>query len=51
VVFDRSKPDGMPRKLMRADRMREFGWAPRISLRDGLRDAYGCYLREAGLAE
>jgi GDP-L-fucose synthase len=51
VVFDRSKPDGTPRKLMRADRMREFGWTPRISLRDGLRDAYGCYLREAGLAE
>jgi GDP-L-fucose synthase len=49
VAFDTSKPDGMPRKLMSADRMLGFGWAPRIGLRDGLADAYACYLNEHAL--
>jgi GDP-L-fucose synthase len=40
IVYDRSKPDGMPRKLMSAARMRALGWRPRIGLREGLADAY-----------
>jgi GDP-L-fucose synthase len=49
VAFDASKPDGMPRKLMSAERMLSFGWAPRIGLREGLADAYAWYLREHAL--
>ncbi len=37
VSFDRSKPDGTPRKLVDASRLRSLGWAPRISLAEGLR--------------
>tara|TARA_R110000765_G_scaffold381330_2_gene472573 strand:- start:2846 stop:3793 length:948 start_codon:yes stop_codon:yes gene_type:complete len=40
LVKDLSKPDGTPRKLMQADRLRELGWAPRIGMREGLEDAY-----------
>ncbi|MFN4184108.1 MAG: GDP-L-fucose synthase family protein [Hyphomonas sp.] len=41
---DFTKPDGTPRKLMKADRLRGLGWAPRIGMRDGLQDAYRWFL-------
>lgn len=44
IVHDRSKPDGTPRKLMSADKLRGMGWTPRIPLQDGLADAYEWYL-------
>lgn len=40
IVTDTSKPDGTPRKLMSADKLRAMGWAPSIELRDGVADAY-----------
>lgn len=40
IVFDRTKPDGTPRKLLDASRIRALGWRPKIALADGLRDAY-----------
>jgi GDP-L-fucose synthase len=40
LVFDTSKPDGTPRKLMDNSRMSALGWVPRVSLRDGLAAAY-----------
>jgi len=42
--LDPSKPDGTPRKLMDVSRLRALGWAPRISLPDGLKSAYAWYL-------
>ena len=50
LVYDTSKPDGTPRKLMAADKLRALGWAPRIGLRDGLAEAYAWYLRQAAEA-
>jgi GDP-L-fucose synthase len=44
VNWDASKPDGTPRKLMDSSRIREKGWAPRISLEDGIRATYRWYL-------
>jgi GDP-L-fucose synthase len=41
--FDRSRPDGAPRKLLDCTRLYELGWRPRISLRDGLLDTYRQY--------
>lgn len=41
---DLSKPDGTPRKLMKADRLRALGWAPKIGMREGLADAYRWFL-------
>ena len=36
IVFDRSKPDGTPRKLLDSTRLRSLGWEPVIDLREGL---------------
>src|SRR5215831_10134047 len=43
VVFDSSKPDGTPRKLMDSNRLYATGWRPTVSLREGLRLAYRDY--------
>lgn len=40
LVFDRSRPDGTPRKLMDSSRLRALGWKPKISMEEGLRSAY-----------
>jgi len=44
LVWDASKPDGAPRKLLEVSRLRQLGWQASITLEDGLRDAYGWYL-------
>jgi GDP-L-fucose synthase len=41
---DPSKPDGTPRKLLSVERLRGFGWSPRIALEEGIRLAYRDYL-------
>ncbi|HMO66250.1 MAG TPA: GDP-L-fucose synthase [Verrucomicrobiota bacterium] len=46
LVFDPSKPDGTPRKLMDTSRIRATGWAPRIPLREGVARTYRDFLRE-----
>lgn len=40
LVWDSSKPDGTPRKLLDVSRLRGLGWQASIGLEDGLRDAY-----------
>ena len=40
IVFDRSKPDGTPRKLLDVSRLAALGWRARIGLRDGIQAAY-----------
>jgi GDP-L-fucose synthase len=40
IVFDASKPDGTPRKLMDVSRLHGMGWAPAITFHEGLRLAY-----------
>jgi GDP-L-fucose synthase len=40
LTFDRSKPDGTPRKLMSADKIRGMNWSPRITLPEGLKTTY-----------
>ncbi|NKN34887.1 GDP-L-fucose synthase [Agrobacterium sp. a22-2] len=45
IVHDLSKPDGTPRKLMSAARLRALGWVPRIGLSDGIADAYQAFLK------
>ncbi len=47
-VFDVSKPDGTPRKLLDSSRIRELGWRPQISMRAGLAAAYADFLRGYG---
>jgi GDP-L-fucose synthase len=44
LVFDSTKPDGTPRKLMDVSRLAALGWRASISLEDGLRDAYSWFV-------
>jgi GDP-L-fucose synthase len=44
LAFDRSKPDGTPRKLLDCSRIRSLGWAPALSLEEGLRQTIDWYL-------
>lgn len=45
VVFDHSKPDGTPRKLMDSTLIGELGWSPKVDLEDGLQRTYEDFLR------
>ena len=40
IVFDASKPDGTPRKLLDSSRITALGWRPSVSLAEGLKRAY-----------
>jgi GDP-L-fucose synthase len=43
IVFDRTKPDGTPRKLMSSAKLFAQGWRPRIGLHAGVADTYAWY--------
>jgi GDP-L-fucose synthase len=45
--FDTKRPDGMPRKILEASRLRATGWQPRISLRVGIARTYDWFLQTA----
>lgn len=45
IEFDRTKPDGTPKKLLSLSVLNKMGWAPKISLRSGLQETYGWFLR------
>jgi GDP-L-fucose synthase len=51
LVFDASKPDGTPRKLLDVSRLRTAGWVARTSLVDGLRRTYRDYLARCSTNE
>jgi GDP-L-fucose synthase len=44
TVWDDSKPDGTPRKLLDVSRLMALGWSPRITLEDGLRNTVDWFL-------
>ena len=44
--FDSTKPDGTPRKLLNIDKILSLGWAPKISLSDGIRSVCNNYSNE-----
>ena len=46
LVFDTTKPDGTPRKLLDVSRMRRLGWECTVPLEDGLGDAYRWFLEK-----
>lgn len=44
IVFDPSKPDGTPRKLLDVSRLKRLGWEPKISLPEGLKATYAWFV-------
>jgi GDP-L-fucose synthase len=45
IVFDATKPDGAPRKLMNVGRLQSLGWKYSVNLTNGLKDTYCWFLR------
>jgi GDP-L-fucose synthase len=50
IVYDRSKPDGTPRKLLDISMVRSLGWGPRVPLEKGLALAYADFLAGTAVA-
>ncbi len=50
IVFDISKPDGTPRKLMDSSKLFSYGWRPKVSIEDGIRIAYDEFRGRAATA-
>jgi GDP-L-fucose synthase len=48
IVFDTSRPDGAPRKLLDVSKLKGLGWSPRITLPEGLSIAYQDFLAGGG---
>jgi len=46
LIFDTSKPDGAPRKLIDVSRLSNMGWNYSVNLKDGLRQTYKWYLKK-----
>ena len=46
IIWDSSKPDGTPRKLMDSSKLNQMGWKSKISLTSGIADTYSCFLSE-----
>lgn len=44
IIFDATKPDGIPRKLVDTSRLSALGWQARIGLREGITDTYRWFL-------
>ena len=48
LVFDTTKPDGTPRKLLDVSRLSGLGWRARIGLEEGIADTYRWFLEQKG---
>ena len=46
VIFDSSKPDGTPRKLLDVTKLNDLGWKAKIGLEEGIRQTYNWYLHQ-----
>ena len=51
IVFDVTKPDGAPRKLLDVSRLKNLGWQYKINLRDGLSSTYEWFLEQETIRE
>lgn len=47
IVYDSSKPDGTPRKLLDVSRLTNLGWSAKIRLEDGVASTYAWYCEQA----
>ena len=47
IVLDKSKPDGMLRKLLDSSKINSLGWKPKISIEESLKKTYEWYKENA----
>ena len=47
IVYDKSKPDGTPRKLLNVSRINALGWKAKTNLQNGIKKTYDWYLKNA----
>ena len=47
IIWDSSKPDGTPRKLMNVSKMKEIGWSYKTELEEGLKKTYDWFLNNS----
>ncbi len=45
LIYDKSKPDGTPQKLLNVEKLRNIGWTAQTSLEDGIRETFDWYLQ------
>jgi GDP-L-fucose synthase len=45
IIYDKTKPDGTPRKLLDSSRLRRLGWSSKISMEDGIESSYEDFLK------
>jgi GDP-L-fucose synthase len=46
LIYDKSKPDGTPRKLLDTTEINKLGWKSQIPLLEGLRESYSHYISQ-----
>lgn len=46
IIWDSTKPDGTPRKLMDVSKLKSLGWKPEISLEEGIKKVVSAYVTE-----
>jgi len=51
IIFDTSKPDGPPRKLLDISLIKAMGWNPRIDLHEGLKSTYAWFIENSTLRD
>ena len=51
IIWDATKLDGTPKKLMDSRKLRNLGWQPEIKLEDGIRMTYDWFMKEISLAK
>jgi GDP-L-fucose synthase len=49
ITWDFTKPNGTPRKVLNVDKIKSFGWEPKIGLRAGIESTYEWFLKNVGV--
>jgi GDP-L-fucose synthase len=46
IIWDQTKPDGTPKKLMDSSKLRSTGWQPKVKIKDGIEMTYEWYINK-----
>ena len=45
IIWDKTKPDGTPKKILDSSKINDLGWNSKIDLLDGIKSTYNWYLK------